>query len=99
MFLTFSVTEIVYIKLQKSEKKCITCLHIQDNLGYLTKLCRYYIERKNEGEFMYPISMNKVFKTYSSDLFKYKERSIKCQKDKKRETVKLHWLAYTLDKI
>lgn len=47
---------------------------------------------------MYPISMNKVFKTYSSDLFKYKERSIKCQKDKKMETVKLHWLAYTLDK-
>lgn len=47
---------------------------------------------------MYPISMNKVLKTYSSDLFEYKESSIKCQKDKKRETVKLHWLAYTLDK-
>lgn len=38
---------------------------------------------------MYPISMNKVFKPYSSDLSKYKERSIKCQKDKKKGNCKI----------
>lgn len=47
---------------------------------------------------MYFIFMNKVFKFYFFDLFKYKERFIKCKKDKKREIVKLYWFVYILDK-
>lgn len=44
-FKHFSHSDSLYKASPVREKKCLICLHIQDNPGYSTKLCRGNIKR------------------------------------------------------